>query len=91
MIPNWDPVSQAKVHVALQLLANTVSGDDPCVRHPREVDPVRHTQSARPQWDRCPPRTAIAYLHAVPRKGRTHTPSTSVGHVPVDASRSLSV
>src|SRR5262249_51256935 len=27
VIPNWDPVSQAKVRLALQLLGNTVSGD----------------------------------------------------------------
>ena len=28
VIPNWDPVSQAKVRVALQLLGNTVAGDE---------------------------------------------------------------
>jgi len=42
VIPNWDPVSQAKVRVALQLLANTVSGDDRTFGGREEVDPVRH-------------------------------------------------
>ena len=91
VIPNWDPVSQAKVRVALQLLANTVSGDDRTFGAREEVDPVRHLIGTATQWDRCPPRD-IAYLHAVPRKndGRT-THRLSVGHVPVDGFWSLSV
>ena len=91
VIPNWDPVSQAKVRVALQLLANTVSGDDRTFGAREEVDPVRHLIGTATQWDRCPPRD-IAYLHAAPRKndGRTIHRLT-VGHVPVDGFWSLSV
>jgi len=91
VIPNWDPVSQAKVRVALQLLANTVSGDDRTFGGREEVDPVRHLIGTATQWDRCPPRD-IAYLHAAPRKndGRT-VHRLSVGHVPVDGFWSLSV
>jgi hypothetical protein len=91
VIPNWDPVSQAKVRVALQLLANTVSGDDRTFGAREEVDPVRHLIGTATQWERCPPRD-IAYLHAVPRKndGRT-AHRLSVGHVPVDGFWSLSV
>ena len=91
VIPNWDPVSQAKVRVALQLLANTINGDDRTFGARDEVDPVRHLIGTATQWDRCPPRD-IAYLHAVPRHndGRT-VHRLSVGHVPVDGFWSLSV
>jgi len=91
VIPNWDPVSQAKVRVALQLLANTIKGDDRTFGARDEVDPVRHLIGTATQWDRCPPRD-IAYLHAVPRlnDGRT-VHRLSVGHVPVDGFWSLSV
>jgi hypothetical protein len=91
VIPNWDPVSQAKVRVALQLLANTVKGDDRTFGTRDEVDPVRHLIGTATQWDRCPPRD-IAYLHAVPRlnDGRTMHRLT-VGHVPVEGFWSLSV
>ena len=91
VIPNWDPVSQAKVRVALQLLANTVKGDDRTFGARDEVDPVRHLIGTATQWDRCPPRD-IAYLHAVPRlnDGRTMHRLT-VGHVPVEGFWSLAV
>ena len=75
VIPNWDPVSQAKVRVALQLLANTVSGDDRTFGAREEVDPVRHLIGTATQWDRCPPRD-IAYLHAcAAQERRPHHPS----------------
>ena len=91
VIPNWDPVSQAKVRVALQLLGNTVSGDDRTFGTRDEVDPIRHLIGTATQWDRCPPRD-IAFLHAVPRKndGRT-IHRLAVGHVPVDGFWSLSI
>jgi hypothetical protein len=91
VIPNWDPVSQAKVRVALQLLANTINGDERTFGGRDEVDPVRHLIGTATQWDRCPPRD-IAYLHAVPRHNDGHTVHRlSVGHVPVDGFWSLSV
>jgi hypothetical protein len=91
VIPNWDPVSQAKVRVALQLLGNTVAGDDRTFGARGEVDPVRHLIGTATHWDRCPPRH-IAYLLNVPRDndGRT-LHRLSVGHVPVDGFWSLSV
>jgi len=91
VIPNWDPVSQAKVRVALQLLGNTVANDDRTFGARGEVDPVRHLIGTATQWDRCPPRD-IAYLHAVPRAndGRI-VHRLSIGHVPVDGFWSLSV
>jgi hypothetical protein len=91
VIPNWDPVSQAKVRVALQLLANTVASDERTFGARGEVDPVRHLIGTATQWDRCPPRD-IAYLHAVPRQndGRT-VHRLVVGHVPVDGFWSVSV
>jgi hypothetical protein len=91
VIPNWDPVSQAKVRVALQLLGNTVQGDERTFGARGEVDPVRHLIGTATQWDRCPPRD-IAYLLAVPRQndGRT-VHRLAVGHVPVDGFWSVSV
>jgi len=91
VIPNWDPVSQAKVRLALQLLGNTVAGDDRTFGARGEVDPIRHLIGTATQWDRCPPRD-IAYLLNVPRfnDGRTIHRLT-VGHVPVDGFWSLSV
>jgi hypothetical protein len=91
VIPNWDPVSQARVRVALQLLGNTVAGDERTFGARGEVDPVRHLIGTATQWDRCPPRD-IAYLHGVPRMndgGTVHR--LTVGHVPVDGFWSLSV
>ena len=61
VIPNWDPVSQAKVRVALQLLGNTIAGDERTFGARGEVDPVRHLIGTATHWDRCPPRD-IAYL-----------------------------
>jgi len=91
VIPNWDPVSQARVRVALQLLGNTIAGDDRTFGGRGEVDPVRHLVGTATQWDRCPPRD-IAYLLNVPRMndGRT-VHRLSVGHVPMDGFWSLSV
>ena len=91
VIPNWDPVSQAKVRVALQLLGNTVASDERTFGARGEVDPVRHLIGTATQWDRCPPRD-IAYLHAVPRlnDGRI-AHRLCIGHVPVDGFWSLSV
>jgi hypothetical protein len=91
VIPNWDPVSQAKVRVALQLLGNTVPGDERTFGARGEVDPVRHLIGTATQWDRCPPRD-IACLLFAPRgnDGRTLHRLT-VGHVPVDGFWSLSV
>lgn len=91
VIPNWDPVSQAKVRVALQLLGNTVHGDERTFGARGEVDPVRHLIGTATQWDRCPPRD-IAYLLSVPRQndGRT-VHRLSVGHVPIDGFWSLTV
>jgi len=91
VIPNWDPVSQARVRVALQLLGNTVAGDERTFGARAEVDPVRHLIGTATQWDRCPPRD-IAYLLSVPRQndGRT-VYRLNVGHVPVDGFWSLSV
>jgi hypothetical protein len=91
VIPNWDPVSQAKVRVALQLLGNTVAGDERTFGAREEVDPVRHLIGTATHWERCPPRD-IAYLLNVPRynDGRT-VHRLAVGHVPVDGFWSLSV
>ena len=91
VIPNWDPVSQARVRVALQLLGNTVAGDERTFGARGEVDPVRHLIGTATQWDRCPPRD-IAYLLNAPRDndGRTIYRLT-VGYVPVDGFWSLSV
>jgi hypothetical protein len=91
VIPNWDPVSQAKVRVALQLLGNTVAGDERTFDARGEIDPVRHLIGTATHWDRCPPRD-IAYLHAAPRQndGRT-VHRLRVGYVPVDGFWSVSV
>jgi len=91
VIPNWDPVSQARVRTALQLLGNTVAGDERTFGARGEVDPVRHLIGTATQWDRCPPRH-IAYLLNVPRlnDGRA-VHRLTVGHVPVDGFWSLSV
>lgn len=91
VIPNWDPVSQAKVRVALQLLGNTIHGDDRTFGGRGEVDPVRHLIGTATHWDRCPPRE-IAYLLALPRHNDGNTVyRLNVGHVPVDEFWSLTV
>jgi hypothetical protein len=91
VIPNWDPVSQAKVRVALQLLGNTIDGDERTFGARGEVDPVRHLIGTATQWDRCPPRD-VAYLLATPRHNDGLTVHRmTVGHVPVDGFWSLTV
>jgi len=91
VIPNWDPVSQAKVRVALQLLGNTIEGDDRTFGGRGEVDPVRHLIGTATHWDRCPPRE-IAYLLSAPRlNDGTTVYRLDVGHVPVDGFWSLTV
>ena len=91
VIPNWDPVSQAKVRVALQLLGNTIDGDERTFGARGEVDPVRHLIGTATHWDRCPPRD-IAYLLLVPRQNDGNVVyRLSVGHVPVDGFWSLTV
>jgi hypothetical protein len=91
VIPNWDPISQARVRVALQLLGNTVAGDERTFGARGEVDPVRHLIGTATQWDRCPPRD-IACLLSVPRHNDGHTlHRLTVGHVPVDGFWSLGV
>jgi hypothetical protein len=91
VIPNWDPVSQAKVRVALQLLGNTIDGDERTFGGRGEVDPVRHLIGTATQWDRCPPRE-IACLLTVPRHNDGNISyCLSVGHVPVDGFWSLTV
>jgi hypothetical protein len=91
VIPNWDPVSQAKVRVALQLLGNTIDGDERTFGGRGEVDPVRHLIGTATQWDRCPPRE-IACLLSVPRHNDGSTAyRLTVGHVPVDGFWSLTV
>jgi len=91
VIPNWDPVSQAKVRVALQLLANTMPGDERTFGARDEVDPVRHLVGTATHWDRCPPRD-IAHLLRTPRAndGRT-VHRLTVARVPVDGFWSLTV
>jgi hypothetical protein len=91
VIPNWDPVSQARVRAALQLLGNTVASDERTFGARGEVDPVRHLIGTATQWDRCPLRD-IACLHVTPRAndGRIAHRLT-IGHVPVDGFWSLSV
>ena len=91
VIPNWDPVSQAKVRVALQLLGNTIEGDERTFGGRGEVDPVRHLIGTATHWDRCPPRE-IAYLLSLPRHNDGTTEyRLEVGHVPVDGFWSLTV
>lgn len=91
VIPNWDPVSQAKVRVALQLLGNTIDGDERTFGSRGEVDPVRHLIGTATHWERCPPRD-IAYLLLVPRQNDGNVVHRlNVGHVPVDGFWSLSV
>jgi hypothetical protein len=91
VIPNWDPVSQARVRVALQQLGNTIDGDERTFGARGEVDPVRHLIGTATQWDRCPPRD-IAYLLTVPRHNDGNTPHRlTVGYVPVDGFWSLTV
>jgi hypothetical protein len=91
VIPNWDPVSQSKVRVALQLLGNTIDGDARTFGGRGEVDPVRHLIGTATHWDRCPPRE-IAYLLSTPRHNDgTTVHRLHVGHVPVDAFWSLTV
>lgn len=91
VIPNWDPVSQAKVRVALQLLGNTIDGDQRTFGGRGEVDPVRHLIGTATQWDRCPPRE-ISCLQILPRHNDgTTVHRLDVGHVPVDGFWSLTV
>jgi len=91
VIPNWDPVSQAKVRMALQLLGNTIHGDQRTFGGRGEVDPVRHLIGTATHWDRCPPRE-IAYLLSMPRHNDgTTVYRLNVGHVPVDEFWSLTV
>jgi hypothetical protein len=91
VIPNWDPVSQAKVRVALQLLGNTLADDGRTFGARGEVDPVRHLIGTATHWDRSPPRD-IAYLLHVPRHNDGHTVHRlTVGQVPVDGFWSLGV
>jgi hypothetical protein len=85
-IPEWDPVSQAKVREALIALSDTI----PDLRYAAgpnkdSVDPVRRIAAAASGWGLNPDKDAV-YLNVFPEKNDGKTPyRLTVREVPVDA------
>jgi hypothetical protein len=90
-VPNWDRVSQKKIHNALLVLGETVS-DTRAMFGPRDkVDPVRHLIGTAMAWGGNPERDAI-YLNVTPARNDGETVyRIIVKDVPVDGFWSISV
>jgi hypothetical protein len=91
VVPDWDPVSQARVRAALQLLGNTAAGEERAFGARGEVDPVRHLIGAATRWEGCPTRH-VACLAGVPQYDDGQVVHRlDIGHVPVDGFWSVTV
>jgi hypothetical protein len=89
--PNWDRVSQKKVHEALVALGETIPDWRHAAGRRDEVDPVRHLIVTATGWGLNPDKDAI-YLNVTPRKNDgTTIYKLSVKDVPVDGFWSISL
>ncbi len=90
-VPNWDPVSQAKVRDALKALGSTLQDSDKMFGTREETDPVRHLIGAAIGWGGNP-KSAAVYLTASPKdESGTKIEKIRVKDVPVDGFWSISV
>jgi len=90
-IPNWDPVSQAKVRDALVVLGETIPDWRHAAGRRNEVDAVRHLIVTATGWGLNPDKDAI-YLNITPAKNDgVSIYKLNVKDVPVDGFWSVSV
>ena len=90
-IPNWDKVSQKKIHDALIVLNDTLPDLRNAFGARGEVDPIRHLIGTASAWGGNPEKDAI-YLNIVPSKNDgTIVHRLTVKDVPVDGFWSISV
>jgi hypothetical protein len=84
--PNWDPVSQKKVHDALLVLNGTLPDLRKAGGRKDEVDPVRHLIGTASAWGLNPEKDAI-YLNVTPTRNDDATiyKLNVPAQVPVDA------
>jgi hypothetical protein len=90
-VPNWDRVSQKKVHNALLTLAETVTDTRRMFGSRKEVDPIRHLIGTAFGWGGNPEHDAT-YLNVTPARNDGETVyAVRVKDVPVDGFWSISV
>jgi para-nitrobenzyl esterase len=90
-VPNWEPVSQARVRRALGLLGRLIGDDGAMFGTKAEVDPVLHLIGTSVGWGGNP-RAAAVYLNVSPKENDGQTVySLTVRDVPVDGFWSVSV
>ncbi|WP_232071724.1 DUF1254 domain-containing protein [Paraburkholderia pallida] len=90
-IPDWDPVSQAKVRDALRVLGSTLPDLGGMFGAKGQVDPVRHLIGTASAWGGNPTKDAI-YLNVTPEKNDGKTIyHLRAKDVPVDGFWSISV
>lgn len=83
-VPNWDPVSQAKVREALITLSTTLTDTSDSFGTKDQVDPVHRLISAASTWGGNPRKDAM-YLNFTPPKNDGKTAyRLNVKDVPVD-------
>ena len=91
-VPNWDPVSQKKVHDALLALGSTLPNAENSFGRKGEVDPIHHLIGTATLWGGNPDKDAI-YLTRTPSKndGKTTYKVHVDRNVPVDGFWSIAV
>ncbi|MFM0161222.1 DUF1254 domain-containing protein [Paraburkholderia fungorum] len=90
-VPQWDPVSQKKVRLALQTLGDTLPDSRGMFGTHDEVSPVRHLIGAASAWGGNPERHAMYLMVNPARNDGATCYRLSVRDVPVDSFWSISV
>ncbi len=91
VVPNRDPVSQAKVRDDLKMLGGTLPDSDRMFGAKQEVDPVRHLIGAAIGWGGNPHSAAIYLIDRPRNDDGVHVEKLTVKDVPVDGFWSISV
>lgn len=90
-VPNWDPVSQKKIHDALLVLAQYTGGFKNAFGTKDEVDPVRHLIATAAGWGGNPDKDATYLSFAPAKNDGTAVYKLDVKDVPVDGFWSVTV
>lgn len=90
-IPNWDRVSQKKVHNALLTLGETVKDMHDMFGPRDQVDPVRHLIGTAMAWGGNPERDATYINYTPPKNDGETVYRLIINDVPVDGFWSISV
>ena len=83
-VPNWDPVSQAKVREALITLSTTLTDTSDSFGTKDQVDPVHRLISAAATWGGNPAKDAVYLTYTPPKNDGKTAYRLNVKDVPVD-------